>query len=41
MNIYQYFFFSYGLTAAIGLLLVVLIVVLNKGMNLFSRKNNQ
>lgn len=40
MSIYAYFFFSYGLTAAIALSLVALILVINKVLQLTERKTN-
>ena len=35
MDIYTYFFFSYGLTAIIAFFTVLLILLTNKIMNLF------
>lgn len=41
MSIYAYFFFSYGLTAAIAFSLVALILVINKIMQLAENKNGR
>jgi hypothetical protein len=40
MDIYTYFFFSYGLTAAIAFLVVGLILGLNKVLQMFERSTN-
>ncbi|MDF2568662.1 MAG: hypothetical protein K0R55_266 [Sporomusa sp.] len=39
MDIYQYFGFSYGLTAVISFLLVGVIVLTNKILGLFTNNN--